>query len=187
MPYSRTGEGMHRFTDPADGETYLALLGAGQRAAGLRRLRPAGPQGARLAAVTAPGDWTVLGNGAGPAGRRRPLAARRTPPISTYLFAVAAGPGTRLAPSTRPAVRPARRRSFAPQLAGTPRSSSPSPGLLRPLPGALRRAVPVRLLRPGLRPRFNAGAMENPGCVTFRDDYLYRSAVTRAERQLGPS
>jgi aminopeptidase N len=25
MRYSRTGEGMHRFTDPADGETYLYL------------------------------------------------------------------------------------------------------------------------------------------------------------------
>ena len=26
--------------------------------------------------------------------------------------------------------------------------------------------------------------MENPGCVTFRDDFLFPSAVTRAERQL---
>jgi aminopeptidase N len=28
MPYSRTGAGLHRFTDTADGETYLALHGA---------------------------------------------------------------------------------------------------------------------------------------------------------------
>ena len=27
MPYSRTGAGLHRFTDTADGETYLALHG----------------------------------------------------------------------------------------------------------------------------------------------------------------
>ena len=27
MPYSRTGAGLHRFTDAADGETYLALHG----------------------------------------------------------------------------------------------------------------------------------------------------------------
>ena len=30
-------------------------------------------------------------------------------------------------------------------------------------------------------PEFNAGAMENPGCVTFRDQYLYRGAATRDE------
>ena len=33
-------------------------------------------------------------------------------------------------------------------------------------------------------PEFNAGAMENPGLVTFRDDYVFRSAVTEAEREL---
>ncbi|MEY6569687.1 M1 family aminopeptidase, partial [Streptomyces sp. PGLac3x] len=31
-------------------------------------------------------------------------------------------------------------------------------------------------------PEFNAGAMENPGLVTFRDTYVFRSAVTDAER-----
>ena len=29
-----------------------------------------------------------------------------------------------------------------------------------------------------------SGAVENPGCVTFRDDFLFPSAVTRAERQV---
>ena len=32
-------------------------------------------------------------------------------------------------------------------------------------------------------PEFNAGAMENPGLVTFRDDFVFRSAVTDTERQ----
>ena len=27
-------------------------------------------------------------------------------------------------------------------------------------------------------PEFNAGAMENPGCVTFRDTYVFRGAIT---------
>jgi aminopeptidase N len=31
-------------------------------------------------------------------------------------------------------------------------------------------------------PDFNAGAMENPGCVTFRDQFVFRSASTRGER-----
>jgi aminopeptidase N len=33
-------------------------------------------------------------------------------------------------------------------------------------------------------PEFNAGAMENPGCVTFRDDMVFRSAVTEADREV---
>lgn len=32
-------------------------------------------------------------------------------------------------------------------------------------------------------PEFNAGAMENPGLVTFRDEFIHRSAVTDTERQ----
>ena len=31
-------------------------------------------------------------------------------------------------------------------------------------------------------PDFNAGGMENPGCVTLRDSFLFRSRATRAER-----
>ena len=31
-------------------------------------------------------------------------------------------------------------------------------------------------------PDFNAGAMENPGCVTFRDSYVFRARATEAER-----
>ena len=33
-------------------------------------------------------------------------------------------------------------------------------------------------------PEFNAGAMENPGCVTFRDPYLFPSRVTRGAKVL---
>jgi aminopeptidase N len=32
-------------------------------------------------------------------------------------------------------------------------------------------------------PELSAGAMENPGCVTFSDDYVFRSAVTDAQRE----
>ena len=32
-------------------------------------------------------------------------------------------------------------------------------------------------------PEFNAGAMENPGCVTFRDEFVFRGAVTDFDRE----
>ena len=93
MPYSRTGAGLHRFTDTADGETYLALHGGLDNA---QRVFAAFDQpdlkAPVTAAVTAPGNWTVIGNGlARPAGDGRwELAA--TPPIATYLVTLVAGP-----------------------------------------------------------------------------------------------
>ena len=70
MPYSRTGTGLHRFTDDADGLTYLALHGGLDNA---QRVFAAFDQpdlkAPFSAAVTAPGSWTVIGNGrARPAG-----------------------------------------------------------------------------------------------------------------------
>ena len=35
-------------------------------------------------------------------------------------------------------------------------------------------------------PEFNAGAMENPGCVTLRDQYVFDTRVTRGKRCCGP-
>jgi len=96
MPYSRTGAGLHRFTDTADGETYLALHGGLDNA---QRVFAAFDQPDLKApvtpAVTAPGGWTVIGNGlARPAGEGRwELAA--TPPISTYLVTLVATPAGR--------------------------------------------------------------------------------------------
>ena len=45
--YSNTGEGLHRFVDPEDGQVYLYTpVRAGRRQADVRLLRPARPQGA---------------------------------------------------------------------------------------------------------------------------------------------
>ena len=70
MRYSRTGAGLHRFIDAADGETYLALHGGLDNA---QRVFAAFDQpdlkAVTTAAVVAPARWTVIGNGlARPAG-----------------------------------------------------------------------------------------------------------------------
>ena len=64
MAYSRGGAGLHRFTDVADGETYLALHAGLDNA---QRVFAAFDQPDLKAAITAtvvaPGSWAVLGNG----------------------------------------------------------------------------------------------------------------------------
>lgn len=64
MGYTNTGEGMHRFVDPADGETYLYAMSFLDQA---QRIFAAFDQPDLKApvtlAVTAPKHWTVAANG----------------------------------------------------------------------------------------------------------------------------
>ncbi|MEU7165134.1 aminopeptidase N [Streptomyces morookaense] len=186
MRYSRTGEGMHRFTDPADGETYVYTQ---LFMDDVQRIFAAFDQPDLKAvfelAVTAPPRWTVLGNGiARPAGDGRWELAP-TPPISTYLVAVAAGPWHSV--RTEHAGLPFGihcRRSLAAHL------DADAEEIL----GITRRCYdryhekftepyPFDSYDQAFVPEFNAGAMENPGLVTFRDEFVFRSAVTDTERQ----
>ena len=190
MPYSRTGAGIHRFTDDADGETYLALHGGLDNAQRVFAAFDQPDMKAVLAAtVQAPAGWTVIGNGlARRAGRAGPgrweLAA--TPPISTYLFTVVAGPYA----------------SIRAEHHGIPLGLHSRLSLAGHLHRdaeeifAITRACLDRYLEifdepypfdsydQAFVPELESGAVENPGCVTFRDEFLLPSAATRAERQL---
>ena len=192
MAYSRTGPGLHRFTDPADGETYLAVhagLDSAQRV--FAAFDQPDLKAAITATVVAPGSWTVLGNGvarpAGPPGARGlirwELAA--TPPISSYLFTMAAGPWY----SVRSAYRGIpfglhSRRSLAGAL---DRDADEILAVTRACfdryLGIFAEPYPFDSYDQAFVPELEAGAVENPGCVTLRDDFLFPSAVTRAERQ----
>ena len=122
MRYSRTGEGMHRFTDPADGESYVYTQLFMED---VKRVFAAFDQPDLKAVfaltVTAPPTWHVLGNGI--ATQRDPghWTLAPTPLISTYLVAVAAGPGTPYAPNTPDC--PSASTAAAPW----PRTSTPTP------------------------------------------------------------
>ncbi|UNZ19963.1 aminopeptidase N [Streptomyces sp. 891-h] len=187
MPYSRVGEGMHRFTDPEDGNTYVytqccvadaPLVFACFDQPDLKAVFHV--------SVTAPEEWTVLGNGvaarSGAGGGRWVCAP--TPPISTYLMAVAAGPF----------------HSVRTEHAGLPFGLHVRRSLGRFLDAdaaelleVTRRCFdryhelfdepyPFDSYDQAFVPEFNSGAMENPGLVTFRDEYIHRSAVTETER-----
>ncbi|WP_406493387.1 aminopeptidase N [Streptomyces sp. NBC_00846] len=186
MRYSRTGEGMHRFTDPTDGETYVytqLFMEDVQRV--FAAFDQPDLKSVFELTVTAPDGWTVLGNGIAEhrADGRWTLAA--TPPISTYLVAVAAGPWHSV--TTEHAGLPFGihcRRSLAPYL------DTDADEILDITRACFDRfhekfdePYPFDSYDQAFVPEFNAGAMENPGLVTFRDEFIYRSAVTDTERQ----
>ena len=62
----------------------------------------------------------------------------------------------------------------------TPTRSSRSPGRASTSSTALRHPYPFGKYDQLFVPEFNAGAMENAGCVTFLEDYVFRSRVTDA-------
>lgn len=195
MAYSRDGAGLHRFTDVADvadGETYLALHAGLDNA---QRVFAAFDQpdlkAAMTATVVAPDSWTVLGNGvarpAGPAGPRGCLRwdLAATPPISSYLFTLVAGPyhsvrgehrGIPFGLHSRRSLAGALDRDAAEILAITRACFDRYLEIFA-------EPYPFDSYDQAFVPELEAGAVENPGCITFRDEFLFPSAVTQAERQ----
>ncbi len=192
--YSRTGEGLHRFTDPADGEVYLYSQ---HEANDAHRTYACFDQPDLKATftftVTAPEAWHVISNEV-PAepeavrdGVSRWLFAT-TPPMSTYITAVVAGSFHRV---TDAFVRPDGtqiplglycRASLAQYLDPEEILEITKQGFAffekefgRPYPFSKYDQLGVA--------EFNAGAMENAGCVTFHEHYfVFRSRVTDAIR-----
>ncbi|MFJ6983551.1 MULTISPECIES: aminopeptidase N [unclassified Streptomyces] len=186
MRYSRTGEGMHRFTDPSDGETYVytqLFLDDVQRV--FAAFDQPDLKAVFDVTVTAPEDWTVLANGVTEhlgGGRHR---AATTPPLSTYLVAVAAGPWHSVRTEHRGLPFGIHcRRSLAPHLdADADEILDVTRACFDRYHEKFDEPYPFDSYDQAFVPEFNAGAMENPGLVTFRDDFVYRSAVTDTERQ----
>ncbi|MGI5425145.1 aminopeptidase N [Streptomyces sp. CA-179760] len=185
MRYSRTGEGMHRFTDPTDGETYVytqLFLDDVQRV--FAAFDQPDLKAAFELSVRAPEGWTVLANGI-TEQTDGVWKAAPTPLISTYLVAVAAGPWHSVRTEHRGLPFGLHcRRSLAPYL------DADADELLDVTRACYDRyhekfdePYPFDSYDQAFVPEFNAGAMENPGLVTFRDEFVYRSAVTDTERQ----
>ncbi|MDG9715271.1 aminopeptidase N [Streptomyces sp. DH24] len=186
MRYSRTGEGMHRFTDPSDGETYVYTQ---LFMDDVQRVFAAFDQPDLKAvfdlAVRAPEGWTVLANSTTEHLGDGRWKAAPTPLVSTYLVAVAAGPWHSVRTEHRGLPFGLHcRRSLAPYL------DTDADELLDITRRCFDRyhekfeePYPFDSYDQAFVPEFNAGAMENPGLVTFRDEFVYRSAVTDTERQ----
>ena len=184
--YSRTGEGLHRFVDPADGETYLyaqSFLDDAQRI--FACFDQPDLKASIALSVDAPPSWTVVGNARGSrTGDRWEFAP--TERISTYLFTVAAGPwhtvtgahdGIDLGLHCR--------RSLAPHLDADAAELLEITGqCLDFQQDRFGRRYPFGDTYDQLFvPEFNAGAMENPGAVTFSEMFVFRSRTTDDKRR----
>ncbi|MER5277832.1 aminopeptidase N [Streptomyces sp. NPDC002809] len=188
--YSRTGEGMHRFVDPEDGEVYLYTQ---YEPADSRRVFANFEQPDLKAPfrfqVTAPAKWTVWSNGAEESREGGVWRFAETKPISTYITAVVAGPYHYVTDSYS--------RTFDD---GTtldiPLGAMCRKGLARHFDADdvflitkqgldffhdnFDYPYPFGKYDQAFVPEYNLGAMENPGCVTFREEYIFRGKVTRA-------
>ncbi|PZS35674.1 MAG: aminopeptidase N [Pseudonocardiales bacterium] len=194
--YSHTGEGLHRFTDPADGEVYTYSQAGVYDA---QRVFPCFDQPDLKAPftvrVTAPEAWTVLSNGKGKRTAPDEHMARTehmaqahwefatTPPLATYFAVVVAGPYHSVSGQHGDITLGLHcRQSLAEHLEADELFE-----LTRQCFDFYHRtfAVPYAFgptYDQVFLPEFNLGAMENPGCVTFRDEFLFRSKVTEAAR-----
>ncbi|SCL17526.1 Membrane alanyl aminopeptidase . Metallo peptidase. MEROPS family M01 [Micromonospora nigra] len=188
MAYSNTGEGMHRFVDPADGETYLYAMSFLDD---VQRIFAAFDQPDLKApftlTVTAPEHWTVAANGE-LAGNPRPGRWEFAPtaPLATYFFSLIAGPW-HVRRDTHDGIPLGIwcRRSLAAHLdADAEEILTVTRQCLDGFHELFDERYPFGKYDQAFVPEFNAGAMENPGLVTLRDDYVFRSAVTDTQREL---
>ncbi|MGV9264468.1 aminopeptidase N [Kitasatospora sp. NPDC003701] len=192
--YSRTGEGLHRFTDPVDGETYLYTH---YEPADARRVFATFEQPDLKApfsfTVTAPAAWDVRSNAVheqvSTEGAARTWQFAPTQPISTYLTAVVAGPyhvatdhySRTLADGTTLEIPLAAlcRKSLAPYFDSDEILGVTKLGLDF-FHEEFDYPYPFGKYDQAFVPEYNIGAMENPGCVTFREEFIFRSKVTDA-------
>jgi aminopeptidase N len=187
MTYSHSGEGLHRFVDPEDGGTYLyaqTFLDDAQRV--FACFDQPDLKATVTVRVTAPVDWEVAGNGAETQVSPGYWTLARTEPISTYLVTLLAGNyHVRRDEHDGIPLTAYCRRALAPHL---DKDVDEIFELTKAFFDRFHQLFGVRYpfgkYGQAFVPEFNAGAMENPGLVTFRDEYLYRSAVTDVEREL---
>ncbi|MDA0251248.1 MAG: aminopeptidase N [Actinobacteria bacterium] len=186
--YSNTGEGLHRFVDPVDEHVYLYSQ---FETADAKRMFACFDQPDLKATfditVTAPGHWEVISNGAPVAvqqrGDHKVHTFATTPRMSTYLVALVAGPYARWDDvySDEYGEIPLGlfcRASLAPYMDHERLFTETKQGFgfyhcNFGVPYAFGKYDQLFV------PEFNAGAMENAGAVTFLEDYVFRSKVTR--------
>ncbi|GLU89857.1 aminopeptidase N [Agromyces sp. NBRC 114283] len=192
--YMHTGEGLHRFVDPADGEVYLYTQ---FEVPDSRRMFAVFEQPDLKAAfrftVTAPSHWQVVSNQPTP----EPVAAGEgtatwafepTPRMSSYITALIAGPYDVVRDeltSSDGRVIPLgvfSRKSLSQYLDADYIFEKTKQGFAY-FEEKFDVPYPFTKYDQLFVPEYNAGAMENAGAVTFTEVYVFRSKVTDAIKE----
>ncbi len=186
--YSRTGEGLHRLVDPVDDEVYVYSQ---FEMADAQRVYACFDQPDLKSVytfhVTAPDHWQVVSNTATPlpapvrSGVARwdfPTTAR----MSTYITALVAGAfhvvrDEYTGPHGTYPLGVFCRNSMAPHLDAERILEETKQGFAY-FEDVFGHPYPFGKYDQLFVPEYNAGAMENAGCVTFMEDYVFRSRVT---------
>ncbi|MDX3849295.1 aminopeptidase N [Streptomyces sp. AK02-01A] len=183
--YTNTGEGLHRFVDPVDEQAYLYTQFEVPDA---RRVFASFEQPDLKATfqftVKAPDGWTVISNSPTPEPKDNVWSFEPTPRISSYITALIAGPYHSV------------HSSYEKDGQSVPLGIYCRPSLAEYLDSdaifevtrlgfdwfqeKFDYAYPFAKYDQLFVPEFNAGAMENAGAVTLRDQYVFRSKVTDA-------
>ncbi|MEU2422483.1 aminopeptidase N [Streptomyces sp. NPDC007851] len=183
--YTNTGEGLHRFVDPVDEQAYLYTQFEVPDA---RRVFASFEQPDLKATfqftVKAPAGWTVISNSPTPEPKDDTWVFEPTPRISSYITALIVGPyhsvhsvyekdgqSVPLGIYCRP--------SLAEFLDSDAIFEVTRQGF-EWFQEKFDYAYPFKKYDQLFVPEFNAGAMENAGAVTIRDQYVFRSKVTDA-------
>jgi len=191
--YTNTGEGLHRFVDPVDGEVYLYSQ---FEVPDSRRVFAVFEQPDLKATfrftVTAPASWVVVSNSPVESRTEEGDAATTvfatTKRISSYITAIVAGPYqsvhselTSADGRTIPLGIFARASLFeyldADYIFDITRKG------FEYFESKFDVAYPFEKYDQLFVPEFNAGAMENAGAVTFTETYVFRSKVTDAIKE----
>lgn len=187
--FMNTGEGLHRFVDPVDNETYLYTQ---FESADARRMYACFEQPDLKATfaltVTAPAHWKVISNSpmaqVVESGSTKTWTFEPTPTISTYITALVAGPYFEVRDEysgtfgTYPLGLYCRQ-SLSQYLDSDEIFEVTKQGFAF-FEDQFKVGYPFAKYDQLFVPEFNAGAMENAGCVTFLEDLIFRSRVTIA-------
>ena len=185
MAYSHDGEGLHRAVDPEDKQAYVYAM----------TFLPAAPRvfacfdqpdlkAVYRVSVTTPTDWIVLGNGSAQQTEPGSWTLTETKPLSTYFATLVAGPYHSIVAEHDGIVLGLHcRQTLAAHLDKDAEELFTVTGQCF---DEYHRLFGIRYpfgeYHQAFVPEFNAGAMENPGCVTFTDDLVFKAQATDSLR-----